>query len=910
MNRTRLFSALAKIAVSRAGIAVLIVAVLLTAISAVLGLRLPILTSREGMVSDELPVQKRYLEFLADFGTQNQLVVVLEGEPENVRAAADNIAVALKADENWVNNVVHKIDLSMFRKAGLYYLSIEELGQFRGELEKALPDLTAALANGSVVDLLKVAEGKARSVSVDAIKDDSKLDPAFEAAEELLTRWAKFLDGEPGVNLDFAEEVLFKQAASRGDSAIDANGYMIGNEGRMVMLFVQQSQSIDDTSFILPFMDYCRKTVAATLEQTPGVTAGFTGWPVSIEEEIGLVKSDLQRVILISGALIFGLFILAFRSMHRTILVFVPLAFGVIWNLAVTLYTVGHLNYLTSVFVGILFGLGIDYGVVFIRRFDEERSAGATPREAVALMLASVGSPVLTGSATVIAAFFAIGATDQPAFSELGIVAGTGIVCVLISTMLVLPALLFRFPPKPRPVKTGTGLEWPMLRPIAGVALKFKIPVFALGLIVVVGLLTQVPKVKFDYSLDNLLPENSEAIQVANKLEEHTPYKIQYVTMIADTLEQSRTLQGLLAEASTVARVESAAMLVPPDQEAKGEMFPQIATLLQSVPLGMPEQVDVAAVKARVGSLVEWLETAQEDAFSAGRSNLVKRLESLLAKAEDVQDRLGGKDAPERELAFEKALFAQVGTAKSELLSMLSAPPVTLDAIDPSLREKFVGKSGRQAIFVFPNKDIWDREFLNEFLGQVDAASAEVFGPDQVEQRASGFAVVFKVTSEMIRKGFAQASLMAGFVVLAMLFFDFRRPSYVALTILPLATGVAVALGGMGLMGKELNLASQIALPILLGVGVDYGILMTRRWLEPDGVDLRKVTATIGGAVVLAAGTTMLGFGGLLFARHRGLIAFGDLMVVAIGACLVAALIGIPVAIQVLGLDKRDDRDS
>ncbi len=114
----------------------------------------------------------------------------------------------------------------------------------------------------------------------------------------------------------------------------------------------------------------------------------------------------------------------------------------------------GHLNYLSSVFVGILFGLGIDFGIYFIRRFDEERMGGLAPAEAVHRTLTTVGQGIVTGGLTAVVSFLALGVTDQPAFAELGIVAGMGVGMVLVATLFLLPPLLVRFPPRLKGVRS------------------------------------------------------------------------------------------------------------------------------------------------------------------------------------------------------------------------------------------------------------------------------------------------------------------------------------------------------------------------------------------------------------------------------------------------------------------------
>jgi predicted RND superfamily exporter protein len=238
---------------------------------------------------------------------------------------------------------------------------------------------------------------------------------------------------------------------------------------------------------------------------------------------------------------------------------------------------------------------------------------------------------------------------------------------------------------------------------------------------------------------------------------------------------------------------------------------------------------------------------------------------------------------------------------------MTTAEPVTMDSLDPVLRERFVGTKGRLAIFIFPKDVIWNMPFLDRFLRDAADAARAVYGTTDGDpaERITGFGAVYQTTARLIRRGFSQASWTAGIVVLLVLFLALRKPRAVALATLPLVVAVAGTLGGLGLLGKDLNLASQISLPIMLGAAVDFGIFMTRRWLEPDGANLPRVVGTMGSSVLLAATCAMTGFGSLLLARHRGMNSFGGLLLLAVFLAMVTSQFLIPVVIKALHLDKR-----
>ena len=297
-------------------------------------------------------------------------------------------------------------------------------------------------------------------------------------------------------------------------------------------------------------------------------------------------------------------------------------------------------------------------------------------------------------------------------------------------------------------------------------------------------------------------------------------------------------------------------------------------------------------------------ETAQEDAFSDGQTLLVKHLDDILNQLATIKEKLEQPKAAQRQWAFEKAFFSTVTESKKTLMTMLNAPPVNLNSIDPALLERFQSPTtGRFITMVFPKEKIWNLDFLDRFIDEVKAAAVTVQGEKGGED-LSGFGVVFQVTSRQIKEGFVQSSWIAAIVVFFMLLLDFKRPTHVLLAMAPLAACVAATIGGLGLIGHNLNLASQISFPILLGIGVDYGVLLTRRWLEKDGADLPKVVKTIGSAITVAAFTTIAGFGTLMISSHRGLISFGELLALAVFICWITALFGLPILIRMFRLKR------
>ena len=904
MLRDRTLSALARLASFSNGKAAYLVAAMLTLLSLLLLPRMEIHTTRQGMVREDLPVQADFLAYMREFGSPTQLVAVLEGETEEIKKAADAVAERLSQETDWVRNVFYRVDIDTFRRSALFYLPLEDLTAIHDFLAEDPARNGALFVDRDLPALLGLGDRSASGASEDVLTH-----PILGLASTALETWAKTLvtnEEDVELGLDLAIEELARGMLG-AETWVDPDGYLLSTDHRLAFLFIQQTESTDSASFIVPFMADVRNKVAVTLADYPGVTVGFTGWPAAIEEDYVLLMNDLPRVSLLATIFVLAIFLAAFRSLYRTLLVFVPLGCGVLWTLGLTVLVLGHLNYLSSVFVGILFGLGIDFGIYFIRRFDEERMAGLAPAEAVHRTLNSVGQGIVTGGLTAVVSFLALGVTDQPAFAELGIVAGMGIGMVLVATLFLLPPLLVRFPPRLKGVRSEISSS--LLEGSARLALRRPGIVTGLFSVLVLGLAFHLPRVDFDFNLNNLLPAESETLRVLRDMEKRSPYTDQFIAIIANDLEEARRVHTAVEAMPTVRRVESLATVIPPDVSAKKRLLQEISLLLPSVPESASPAANPALLHRKLEPLIARLEEAQEDAFSAGRIEAVKVADRLLTPLLSVDESLREPEARQRQTAFEGALFDSRDRLVQQFEKLLEAQPLTMENLDPVIAERFVGRDEKIAVLAFPNEPIWDPDFLDRFVTEVRGAAESEIGPNEgARQRVTGFAVVYQVTGPSIRRGFNRATWGAGIVVAIMLLLDLRRIRGALMALTPLLVTLITLLGGMAWAGVDLTMATQVAFPILFGLGVAYGVHMVHRLSEKRNVGIDRAVGTTGKAVGLAAATTMAGFGAMMIAKHSALVGFGTVLVIGIFISAFTALFLIPALATLFPLQRPDSR--
>ena len=137
-----------------------------------------------------------------------------------------------------------------------------------------------------------------------------------------------------------------------------------------------------------------------------------------------------------------------------------------------------------------------------------------------------------------------------------------------------------------------------------------------------------------------------------------------------------------------------------------------------------------------------------------------------------------------------------------------------------------------------------------------------------------------------------QLALLSGLgllVSVAILTLAFRSLRLALFACLPCSLGLLATLGTLAATGVPLNLVSGSALVLVLGCGVDYGIFV-----------LQEVTGRASGSgvesmgVVLAAASTLAGFGTLVLASHQALHSLGAAVGLGVFASAVSALFLLP----------------
>lgn len=153
-----------------------------------------------------------------------------------------------------------------------------------------------------------------------------------------------------------------------------------------------------------------------------------------------------------------------------------------------------------------------------------------------------------------------------------------------------------------------------------------------------------------------------------------------------------------------------------------------------------------------------------------------------------------------------------------------------------------------------------------------------------------------------MNEGCCNSAYAALIVITLMVWFDFRKPLDTFLAMLPLLLGITAMFGAMGLFGIALNPANLIALPLILGIGVDFGVHVMHDFRQSKGP--YAMTWRLARALGLTTATTVVGFASLLTAQHWGMASIGLVLSIGVSACYLSSLTFLPAVLCLISRSR------
>ena len=869
-------------------------------------------TDTEHMLSEDLVWRKLDQEYERLFPQydNNILIVVEAATPDQAGDAAALLYEHLQPEQALFEFVYYPNALAGFRESGLLYLDTKELQDLSDNLAEVQPFLARLARDPSLRGLLEVL---ADALDARADGEQVELDPVLtriNAAIEALQ------DGRP--------YRLSWQELMSGDKP-DAAGLPGAGAGQSTYReFILMQPKLDYGGFFpaTPAIDKIHQVYEdLDIASSPGAQIRLTGATVLAHEEMLSVMKGTKTAAVLALALVTLILLVGLGSVKLALVTVISLVTGLLFTAAFATLTVGELNLISVAFAVLYIGLGVDFAIHYCLRYREHLIGGEDRQRALEKTSVNIGGSLFLCAVSTAIGFFAFIPTDYTGVAELGWISGFGMFISFVVTLTVIPALLSLLPIKP-------GAD----RPVGGWRLVELHPGKILGGAAFLALASALllAGIRFDHNPLNLHDQDGAALTTFRQLLAENDLTPWTAIIIANDAAEDDRYRERFARSDLVDKVISVADFIPGDQDEKLDIIDEMSLLLGDLSVATqpdPETQSPATRLAAVRAFQEKLQAVQTDdpVMARLRGNLAGLLEEqdpslstpflrkqestvldsrLRGNGDGVDSRLRGNgdgvdsrlrgNAPEKLAQLEHALLASLPGRLDALNASLNADYISLDNLPAQLKRLWLSADGRRRIEIYPKQDMQDDTALREFVRAIQSVSPGVTGAPVMNLEAS----------DAVATAFRQAFMYAFIAITLMLYILLARKKDVFLVLIPLLMAAVITGGISVLAGLPLNFANVIALPLLLGIGVDSGIHIIHRFRTdlPDG---KSILATSSArAVVVSSLTTMGGVGNLALSPHAGTASMGMLLTLGIGVTLACMLLVLPALLTVVARSR------
>ena len=176
-----------------------------------------------------------------------------------------------------------------------------------------------------------------------------------------------------------------------------------------------------------------------------GEDARLTGQAVNAQKMMGGVSRDIMRFTIVGVVIVILLLILTTSSYIEPLLFLITLGVAIAINMGTNLFF-GSVSFITNMAANVLqMAIAMDYSIMLLHRFTEERHAGYEVEEAVARSIRQTFSSISASAFTTIAGFASLALMRYRIGADMGLVLAKGILISLLIVLLVLPALVILF---------------------------------------------------------------------------------------------------------------------------------------------------------------------------------------------------------------------------------------------------------------------------------------------------------------------------------------------------------------------------------------------------------------------------------------------------------------------------------
>jgi len=829
------------------------------------------------MLSPKLPWRQLDTEYDRQFPqyTDNILLVVQADTPDQATDAANVLYGKLKKQTKLFRNIYYPNALPVFRDSSLLFLDTKQLQDLADNLARIQPFLSR-------------------------LTDDQTLRGLFGMLTEAVD--AK----EKGEDIDI--NPLLRQVHSALVSLQNKQPYRVS--WQRLMNGAEKKKSVYRQFIVTrPILHYDELFPAARavekireISTSPeikniGASVHLTGSAMLAHEELESVMRGMEITISLALLVVSAIMFVGLGSFRLVAASLITLIVGLVFTAAFAAWAIGSLNLISVAFAVLYIGLGVDFAIHYCLRFRELIYEGLNKHDAIDESSLNMGSSLFLCAMTTAIGFFAFIPTSYNGVAELGLISGVGMFISLAVTLTLLPALLSLIPVKKSMHHQPVGM--PLSDRIGNFpithARTVKIVSFIL-LLIFIGLST---RIHFDYNTLNLQNPNDESIKTMHALMADTDTPPWPGIILAKGRKDAEATIAKLKKLPVVDKVVWLNDFIPDNQDKKLAIIEDLNLML----IGLPEP---GAARKPI-TTDQQLRALRDFTERLGRSPLLAKNPVMLELHQSLSgylkrlDAMSGADRAASLNRFSQSLLASLPGRLETLRRSLNARRITRDNLSKELVQRWVSPSGSYLLQIYPAQNIFKNKAMRRFVEQIRSVDKRVIGDPIIDVEAS----------DAVVNAFAQAFLYSVVIITLFLLLVLKHKRDVGYILAPMFMAAIFTAGITVLLDMPFNFANIIALPLLLGIGVDSGIHILHR-VRTSMPEHNNILATSSArAIIVSAATTIGGIGNLAFSHHVGTASLGKLLSIGIAITLVCMLIILPslLAGHIKGR-KLDDADT
>ncbi len=945
------FNAIAEMVIRHTG-KVLIGCAVMTVLLIAASSRLSLKTRIVDMMPENIPLIDEYMEIIDDYASESSVMITVEDPDKNLasmKKCADELATRLQRIQLIRPDTSQKLSLrqkiASLRDAhpieGVTYDTVSlvkridykadnEFIDRHGMMMQNTDDLeymTDMFGSLSLTGLVKNINDNFETEYIDDSQNMTTLDGEQEAVEGLenIRRFYGGID----TWLQTGDSAKAAQSVRR---FVSGREYMISPDNTLLLMILQPSISFNQFEELMYLGYRIDDTLAYMQQKYQDIKLGRTGAMMLQIDENNAMAKDFGWPSVVALLCILILLIGSFRTWKNPFFSVFTLVIGIIWVSGILALLLHYLTMMSAGFGVVLIGLGIDFGIHFISGFRDGREQGKSSADSIRYMYSRVGRGVITGAVTTAIVFFSLPLTGFKAYGQMGTTMGIGIIGVLVAMLLLLPALImwdhkgysvsaslcrrlhlgFLIPPwhgcgrllrrffALAPFRfTGAVLQFRFLDTAGRVVQK---PVYAVLVLLVSAVLLWLSvrgglNMGFEYDMMKLVPQNTPGQITQNHIIDKFEMSPDFAMVTASSLDSCRSLvhefKKIGNRTGLIGRLDAISEYIPERQvqEKNREIILRFRDSISAMPL--QTHVTIQQKDSLYSELVRLhqniVEIGELSIMSLGEKNkIIRKCDQIVGKRNEDSEILSLAEtvrAQEDPGVLDGYVHSMSRTLKQRLLKMASTDFITLKSLPRDITRRYTNPhNDALLIYVYPKGYIWDQKRLERFNEYTAGVTPRITGMP---------AIMDLMIEMMIEKG--RLAVLIGAVAIALfLLLDFRSLFYTICAMIPLSVGCVWMVGLMSLTGMSFSIMNFMALPIIIGIGIDDGVHMLHRYRIEGPFSLPVVLKYTGRAILLTSLTTMIGFGSMGLASHRGLASLGQSLFWGVGACFVSSIIVLP----------------